>query len=93
MFLKQKEIDIDTLLTLELEIDKDELFEVVLSDMRIHTNLFNPISNRGGGWFSPPIRIIEMTSWNNDAESLIITYFSYFGLTNISQLVLSVFVQ
>ena len=27
------------------------------------------------------INIIEITSWNNDAESLIINYFSYFGLT------------
>ena len=47
----------------------------------------------GGGWISPPLRIIVMTSWNNDDESLIITYFSYFGLRNISQLVLSVFVK
>ena len=40
IFLKEKELDIDTLLTLNLEIDEDELIEVVLSDMRIHTNLF-----------------------------------------------------
>ena len=30
----------------------------------------------GGGLNQPPMRNIEMTSWNNDAESLIITYFS-----------------
>ena len=46
MFLKQKELDIDTLLTLDLEIDKDELIEVVLSDMRIHTNLFQAELNK-----------------------------------------------
>ena len=40
MFLKQKEVDIYTLLTLELGTDKDELIEVVLSNMRIHTNFF-----------------------------------------------------
>ena len=46
-----------------------------------------------GGLISPPICIIEMTSWSNDAESLTITSFFYFGLMIISQLVLSVFIQ
>ena len=46
MFLKQKEVDIDALLTLKLDTDKDELIEVVLSDMRIHTNLFRADLNK-----------------------------------------------
>ena len=52
----------------------------------------NPIKD-GGGLIQPPLRIIVMTSWNNDDESLIFTYFSYFGLRKILQLVLSFFVK
>ena len=46
MFLKQKEVDMETLLTLELNAEKDELIEVVLSEMRVHTNLFQAELNK-----------------------------------------------
>ena len=44
--LKNNELDIDTLLTFDLHTEKGDLIEVVLSDMRIHTNLFQSELNK-----------------------------------------------
>ena len=44
--INNNELDMETLLTLELHTDKGDLIEVILSDMRIHTNLFQAELNK-----------------------------------------------
>ena len=46
LIVLKNELEMGTLLTMDLDTDKDELIEVVLSDMRIHTNLFQTELNK-----------------------------------------------
>ena len=44
--IKISEINIDTLLTMELTMEPDELLEVTFSEMRFHTKLFQSNLNK-----------------------------------------------
>ena len=43
---KNNELDIDTILNFDLHTEKGDLIEVVLSEMRIHTNMFQSELNK-----------------------------------------------
>ena len=44
--IKNSVINIDTLLTMDLKMEFDELLEVTLSEMRIHTQIFQSSLNK-----------------------------------------------